>query len=65
LPVTSSYGEIYREPEDVEIGTLLFMTGDNFYLPYEEYQELKRFKNARNDLSHLRNLSFEDVKQLF
>ena len=65
LPVTSSYGEIYIEPEDVEIGTLLFMTGENFYLPYEEYQELKRFKNARNDLSHLKNLSFDEVKQLF
>jgi len=65
LPITSSYGEIYSNPEDVELGTLKFMADDGrMNLNQKEYDRLKISKEARNKLSHLTPLTLDEVKKL-
>ena len=66
LPITSSYGEVYDDPNDVELGTLLFMAGTKrLLLNTKEYNKLKAFKDARNTLSHLGVLTIEEIEYLF
>lgn len=67
LPITNTYGETYRVPEDVEIGMLEFMAKDvrvAMRVEDKERRRLTRFKEARNHLSHLETLSLEDIKEL-
>lgn len=65
LPIQAPYGEIYSDPKDVELGTLIYMAGSgSLVLNQNEYEKLKRFKEARNKLSHLATLTFEEIKQL-
>lgn len=65
LPITSSYGEEYKDPQDVEIGTLKFMADNgNLTISTGEYEKLKRFKDARNKLSHLNSLSMDEINEL-
>lgn len=65
LPITSSYGETYNEPNDVELGTLKFMADNgNLNLNYPEYERLRIYKDARNKLSHLTPLTLEEIKKL-
>ena len=54
LPITSSYGETYDDPNDVELGTLKYMADNGMlYLSAKEYESLKTNKDARNKLSRL------------
>ena len=65
LPIQASYGEIYNDPKDVELGTLMYMVGLGYImLKQTEYERLKRYKDARNSLSHLTALSVEEVRAL-
>lgn len=65
LPIESSFGEICADPQDVELGTLVFMTGcGKLYLEQGEYKSLLRFKEARNRLSHLSALSYGEIREL-
>ena len=65
LPITSSYGEIYDDPRDVELGTLKYMADNNMlYLTAKEYEALRINKDARDKLSHLTPLSLEDIYKL-
>ena len=65
LPITSSYGEAYEDPSDVELGTLKYMADNGmFHLSAKEYESLRINKDARNKLSHLTTLSLEEVKKL-
>lgn len=65
LPMQASYGEKFEDPKDVELGTLMFMAGkDGLSLSTTEYEKLKKYKEARNKLSHLSALSFEEIKDL-
>ena len=65
LPIQTSYGEIYNDPKDVELGTLMYMAGSGFMaLGMAEYEKLKRHKEARNKLSHLSALSIKEIKEL-
>ena len=65
LPITSAYGEVYRDPKDVELGTLVFMVDNGeVTIPNKEYSKLKLFKDARNRLSHLSVLSMEEIQML-
>ena len=65
LPIQASYGEIYSDPKDVELGTLMYMVG-NDYLPLSitEQEKLKACKEARNKLSHLTALSIDEILEL-
>ncbi len=66
LPIETSYGALYEDPKDVELGTLLQMAGNNsLSLNEPEYEKLKRNKEARDKLSHLQALSLDEIKTLF
>lgn len=66
LPVSNSFGEEYVEPNEVEIGTLYYMTTHGMInLSYEEQKELYRFKEARNKLAHLMILDVEEIISIF
>ena len=65
LPIQASYGEIYTDPKDVELGTLMYMAGNGLLqLNNTEYEKLKKFKEARNKLAHLNSLSLGEIKEL-
>jgi len=62
LPISNSYGERVTVPEDVEIGTLLYLAGCGAVAVSSwEYEELERYRNARNKLAHLDILDPDDV----
>lgn len=63
LPISSSYGELVDKPEDVEIGTLLYLAA-NGRIPVNtnEYQELELYRNSRNKLAHLNILESDAVE---
>ena len=66
LPITSSFGEQYAEVEEVELGTLAFMADSGrLFLSDKESKALHTHKDARNKLSHLNILSFEEIQHLF
>ena len=65
LPITSAFGEVYRDPKDVELGTLVFMVDNGeVKISNKEYNKLKLYKDARNRLSHLSVLSMEEIQML-
>lgn len=65
LPIQASYGETYDDPKDVELGTLMYMAVNGYIsLGSQEYEKLKKYKEARNKLSHLTALSIEDIRAL-
>ena len=65
LPLEALYGETYNDPMDVELGTLLHLAHiGKITLKTDEYETLKRYWDARNKLSHLDVLSFDEIKQL-
>ncbi len=65
LPIQSAYEEVYEDPEDVELGTLVYMAGSgHLKLSYNEYERLNNYKQARNKLSHLDVLSIDEIKAL-
>lgn len=65
LPISSSSGEIYSAPEDVELGTLRFLA-DNWKitLTAEEHGALILHTQARNDLSHLKSIDISEVRKI-
>ncbi len=65
LPISGALGDPINDPEDVELGTLLFMSGRNYInLEPQEKTRLKLFRDARNKLSHLSHLSLAEIKEL-
>lgn len=65
LPISSSSGEKYNQPEDVELGTLRFLADNRrIIISTDEYYKLKAYTEARNRLSHLDVLSFDEIKNL-
>lgn len=65
LPITNSYGEKVVNPEDVEIGTLVYMVGSGtIFLENWEYEELDSFREARNKLAHLNVLDLKNVEMI-
>lgn len=65
LPISSSCGEVYDNPFDVELGPLLYMAGSGrLSLKQKEHDRLKIFREARNKLSHLNVLSVDEICQL-
>ncbi len=65
LPIQASYGETYTDPKDVELGTLMYMAGNDYLnLSSSEYEKLKCYKEARNKLSHLTSLSIKEIEEL-
>lgn len=66
LPVENSAGEIIRDPQELELGTLVYLADiKKLVLQGDEYDRLVCFKDARNILSHLGVLTLTEVEQLF
>lgn len=62
LPLTTSYGEKVTCPEDVELGTLIYMVGKgDLNVSSREYTELERYRNARNKLAHMNLLDIDEL----
>lgn len=65
LPIESSSGEVIEDPKDVELGALFYMAnGGKILLPEAEYKKLYLCKEARNRLSHLGVLTYEEIQDL-
>ena len=65
LPITNSYGEERTQPNEVEIGTLEYMVCEKgITIPVEEHNKLHIYKQARNDLAHLKTLELEKIKEI-
>lgn len=74
LPITtSSFEEKIEEPEEIGLGILCYMTTEDYHSKTgkrlyindkKEKDELFTFKDARNSLSHLHTLSFEEIQEL-
>lgn len=65
LPISSAFGEEYTDPKDVELGTLVFMVGSQrLVISPGEYDKLIRYRDARNVLSHLNILGYDDIQSL-
>lgn len=65
LPISNSYGEKVTIPEDVEIGTLFYLVGrGDIVISSTEYDELERYRNARNRLAHMNVLENEEVEAI-
>lgn len=73
LPIkTTSFDETIDTPEEIGLGILFYMTtedyskkmGKKLNIYYKEKEELFTFKEARNSLSHLNILSFEEIQKL-
>ena len=59
LPVSNSYGQKVTTPEEVEIGMLIYMVGNQLiHVSSSEYQEMECFRDARNKLAHLNVIDF-------
>lgn len=65
LPIKTPWGEEYKEPDDVELGTLKSLACSNrLVLTDNELKRLLAFYEARNKLSHLKVLAFNEVGYL-
>lgn len=65
LPIQASYGETYEDPKDVELGTLMYMVGSGIItINLSDHEKLKKYKEARNKLSHLTALSIGEIVDL-
>lgn len=65
LPLEMGSGETFYQPQDVELGGLIYMMGTtDFRLSEREYSRLEAFKDARNVLSHLGILSWPEIEEL-
>lgn len=65
LPINNGFGEKVTIPEDVEIGTLFYLVrrGD-IIVSSIEYNELERYRSARNRLAHMNVLENEEVEAI-
>lgn len=58
-------GEPYVSTRDIELGTLFYMVKNGMLaLDRDEYEELKVFYNARNNLAHMNVLPMDDIRAL-
>lgn len=65
LPISTSYGESYKSPEEVEIGTLYYLANNKMIkISNIDYLKLQCFRDARNKLAHLNSLSYDEVVQI-
>ena len=65
LPITSSSGEVYSMPEDVELGTLRYLAdSQKIATTSAEHDELVLHTMARNDLAHLKPIAISDVRKI-
>ena len=65
LPKKDSCGETITDPKEEELGMLVYMVGIGaLRLDDIDYKKLCRFRDARNKLSHLSTLSYDEIRAL-
>lgn len=65
LPINNSYGEVVMNPQDVEIGTLLYMVRNGAIAIGDcEYDNLVMYRDARNKLAHMEVLDFVTLEHI-
>ena len=65
LPISDGYGQLITEPNELELGQLIYLVGDRrLYISQDEYDTLDFHRHARNELAHMNILPFEEVKKL-
>lgn len=66
LPIESSFGETYKEAEDIELGTLFFMVSNGMFniAKADEKKKLDEYRKMRNSLAHIKTLPFEQVESV-
>lgn len=65
LPITTPFGEVIDDPQDVELGPLISLAGrHSIFLSGEEYDLLDLFRDARNRLAHMKPVEFSVVNKI-
>ena len=65
LPLRAPWGEDYTAPKDVELGPIVYLADQGkIHFKRDVYDELKRFKEARNMLSHRDILTLDEIRAL-
>lgn len=63
--VTNLKGEEIRSEYDIELATLKWLCNNNdLYMNSGDYNDLKFFKECRNNLAHLKYLPYESLKRI-
>lgn len=59
LPITTPFGDVIDDPQDVELGPLISLAGRHcLSLSREEYDLLDLFRDVRNKLAHMKPVDF-------
>ena len=65
LPITTSFGEVIDDPQDVELGPLILLAGRHcLSLSGEEYDLLDLFRDVRNKLAHMKPVDFSTASKV-
>ena len=65
LPINNSYGEKITQSSEVEIGALEYIVCEKgLIIPDALHNKLHMYKQARNDLAHLKPLELERIKEI-
>lgn len=63
LPISNSNGERILDPDELEIGTLLFMAAEgDLLISKKEHDRLHQFREARNTLAHMKRMGEQEVE---
>lgn len=66
LPIESTFGEVYDDAEDIELGTLYYMAKSGIFniSKADEKKKLDEYRKMRNLLAHVKTLTFEQVEKV-
>lgn len=64
LPFDVKYGDTISEPNNLELGHLLYINSESTFLNYSEYEKVKQYKDIRNELAHMKPTSAENVNDI-
>lgn len=65
LPISNSNGERILDPNELEIGTLLFMAAEGeLMIGKKEHDRLHQFREARNTLAHMKRMGEQEVEEV-
>lgn len=65
LPISNSNGEQILDPDELEVGTLLFMVaGGELSVGKKEHDRLHQFREARNTLAHMKKMGEKEVEEI-
>lgn len=65
LPLTLPYCQPIDKPYHLDLGNIKLLCDDNtdFYLKHDDYELLCKYRDIRNDLAHMKPVTFEELQQ--